>query len=82
MGRLDEFMTGRQYANRSEAVRDRVRAGLEGSALQADGAKQCLGAAIYVDDHEARGLSRGLTRTMTSRSPRCTCTSITTAAWR
>jgi len=62
MARLDEFMSERGYANRSEAIRDLVRGGLEQSVVQADGARQCLGAAIYVYDHEARELSSRLTR--------------------
>jgi CopG family nickel-responsive transcriptional regulator len=62
MSRLDEFMAERAYANRSEAIRDLVRGGLEQRALEFDGAKQCLGAAIYVYDHEARDLASRLTR--------------------
>ena len=63
MARLDEFMADRQYANRSEAVRDLVRAGLEQATLAASPQTQCLGAAIYVYDHEARELASRLTRT-------------------
>jgi len=62
MARLDEFMGERGYANRSEAIRDLVRGGLEQSTVQAEGERQCLGAAIYVYEHEARELSRRLTR--------------------
>jgi len=61
MSRLDEFMADRQYANRSEAIRDLVRAGLEQSALDTSSDAQCLGAAIYVFDHDARELSSRLT---------------------
>jgi CopG family nickel-responsive transcriptional regulator len=60
---LDAFMAGRGYANRSEAIRDLVRAGLEQATLEASPRAQCLGAAIYVYDHEARELSSRLTRT-------------------
>jgi CopG family nickel-responsive transcriptional regulator len=35
MDRLDEFMSDRQYANRSEAIRDLVRSGLEQAAIVA-----------------------------------------------
>jgi CopG family nickel-responsive transcriptional regulator len=62
MTRLDDFMRERGYANRSEAVRDLVRAGLEQATLAASSRAQCLGAAIYVYDHEARELSSRLTR--------------------
>ena len=55
-------MADRRYANRSEAIRDLVRSGLEQATLEASPAAQCLGAAIYVYDHEARELSSRLTR--------------------
>lgn len=61
MARLDEFMADRRYANRSEAIRDLVRAGLERSAVAADPKAQCLAAAIYVYDHESRELASRLT---------------------
>lgn len=62
MTRLDEFMTERGYANRSEAMRDLVRSGLEQVTLEASPQAHCLGAAIYVYDHESRELSSRLTR--------------------
>ena len=61
MTRLDEFMADRRYANRSEAIRDLVRAGLERSAVATDPKAQCLAAAIYVYDHESRELASRLT---------------------
>ena len=61
MARLDEFMADRRYANRSEAIRDLIRAGLERSAVAADPKAQCLAAAIYVYDHESRELASRLT---------------------
>ena len=45
MARLDEFMADRQYANRSEAIRDLVRGGLEQATLDSSPQSQCLGAA-------------------------------------
>jgi CopG family transcriptional regulator, nickel-responsive regulator len=62
MARLDEFMRERGYANRSEAIRDLARAGLEQVTLEASSRAQCLAAAIYVYDHEARELASRLTR--------------------
>lgn len=62
MARLDEFMTDRRYGNRSEAIRDLVRSGLEQAAVAASPSARCLAAAIYVYDHEARELARRLTR--------------------
>jgi CopG family nickel-responsive transcriptional regulator len=61
MSRLDEFMTDRQYANRSEAIRDLVRSGLEQTAMNQEADAQCLGAAIYVYDHQSRELASRLT---------------------
>ena len=60
--RLDDFMRTRGYANRSEAIRDLVRGGLEGAVLRSEPHAHCVGAAVYVYDHEARDLSRRLTR--------------------
>ena len=62
MDRIDGFMRDRNYANRSEAIRDLVRGGLEQATLDANPLGQCLGAAIYVYDHEARELASRLTR--------------------
>lgn len=62
MSRLDEFMSDRRYANRSEAIRDLVRAGLEQAVVEASPDTQCVGAAVYVYDHEARDLAGRLTR--------------------
>ena len=62
MARLDEFMADRRYANRSEAIRDLVRSGLEQATVEASPRARCLAAAIYVYDHEARELASRLTR--------------------
>lgn len=61
VAQLDDFMRVRGYANRSEAIRDLVRGGLEGAVLRSDPDAHCVGAAVYVYDHEARDLSRRLT---------------------
>jgi CopG family nickel-responsive transcriptional regulator len=61
VAQLDDFMRARGYANRSEAIRDLVRGGLEGATLRSDPDAHCVGAAVYVYDHEARDLSRRLT---------------------
>jgi CopG family nickel-responsive transcriptional regulator len=49
------------YKNRSEAIRDLVRSGLEKQVLSDSPDKPCIGAAVYVYDHEARDLARRLT---------------------
>jgi CopG family nickel-responsive transcriptional regulator len=61
MAGLDAFMEERGYANRSEAIRDLVRSGLEQATLSAAPDAHCLGAVVYVYDHEARDLSSRLT---------------------
>jgi CopG family nickel-responsive transcriptional regulator len=59
--RVDQFMVERGYGNRSEAIRDLVRAGLERDVLEGSPDKPCVAAAVYVYDHEARDLARRLT---------------------
>ena len=58
---LDRYMSGRGYANRSEAIRDLARLGLQQRAMQTGGRKQCLAALIYVYDHHQRELPKRLT---------------------
>jgi CopG family nickel-responsive transcriptional regulator len=56
-------MAARGYANRSEAIRDLARSGLQQHAMQTAGRqKQCLAALIYVYDHHQRELPKRLTR--------------------
>ncbi len=59
---LDRFMAKRRYANRSEAIRDLARSGLQQSALEVADNRECAAALVYVYDHEARDLPRRLTR--------------------
>jgi CopG family nickel-responsive transcriptional regulator len=63
---LDAFMAGRGDANRSEAIRDLLRAGLRDDSLRdAAGASQpglpCVAAVSYLYDHHERELGRRLT---------------------
>jgi CopG family nickel-responsive transcriptional regulator len=62
MAAVDAFMAGRGYTNRSEALRDLARAGLD-QATENDtvDSNACVGALAYVYDHEARELPRRLT---------------------
>jgi CopG family transcriptional regulator, nickel-responsive regulator len=55
-------MGARGYANRSEAMRDLARSGLQQHAMQAAGRQHCLAALIYVYDHLQRELPKRLTR--------------------
>jgi len=59
---LDRFMAARGYANRSEAMRDLARSGLQQAATEVAGARQCVAALVYIYDHEARELPKRLTR--------------------
>jgi CopG family nickel-responsive transcriptional regulator len=60
MHALDRYMEAGGHQNRSEAVRDLVRAGLLRQAEAEDGARPCVAALVYVYDHETRQLSRKL----------------------
>ena len=59
---LDRYMRARGYDNRSEALRDLARAGLQQAALEIAGTRPCVAALIYVYDHDARDLPKRLTR--------------------
>lgn len=60
MSALDRYMEAGGHQNRSEAVRDLVRAGLLKEPGGDDGARACIAALVYVYDHETRQLSRKL----------------------
>jgi len=58
---LDRIIVRRGYQNRSEAIRDLARAGIQQAALDAgEGIQHCVGALVYVYDHSARDLARRL----------------------
>jgi len=58
---LDRYMAGGGHANRSEAIRDLARLGLQQQAMQTAGRQECLAAVIYVYDHHQRELPKRLT---------------------
>jgi len=60
MESLDRYMAATGHQNRSEAVRDLVRAGLLQQPGGDDGARRCMAALVYVYDHETRQLSKRL----------------------
>lgn len=60
MESLDRYMAAAGHQNRSEAVRDLVRAGLLQQPGGGDGARRCMAALVYVYDHETRQLSKRL----------------------
>jgi len=58
---LDRMIGLRGYQNRSEAIRDLARAGIAAAETDSS-AGACVAALVYVYDHEARDLSKRLTR--------------------
>lgn len=60
MASLDRYMEAGGHQNRSEAVRDLVRAGLMRQPKLDDGDRHCVGALVYLYDHETRQLSKRL----------------------
>lgn len=60
METLDRYMEASGHKNRSEAVRDLVRAGLLKQPEIEDGGRQCMAALVYAYDHETRQLSKRL----------------------
>jgi CopG family nickel-responsive transcriptional regulator len=59
---LDRVIAERGYQNRSEAIRDLARSGLEQAAVEAAGTRNCVAALVYVYDHHARELPKRLTQ--------------------
>lgn len=57
---LDRFQRDRGYQNRSEALRDLIRAGLQ-EVVHENEHGACVGALVYVYDHEVRALAKRLT---------------------
>ena len=62
IGELDTFEAERGNANRSEALRDLARAGLQ-QFKQEGGAGACVAALVYTYDHEVRALASRLAST-------------------
>ena len=59
---VDGFMETRGYANRSEAVRDLIRGGLEQTNLEEARGRDCIATLSYIYDHAARELPKRLTQ--------------------
>jgi CopG family nickel-responsive transcriptional regulator len=59
---VDDFIAARGYANRSEAIRDLVRSGLQQSSLEVARDRDCIATLSYVYDHAARELPKRLTQ--------------------
>ncbi len=59
---IDRIIVARGDQNRSEAIRDLARTGLEQAAVEVAGSRQCVAALVYVYDHHARELPKRLTQ--------------------
>ena len=62
-GELESFMAENDYENRSEALRDLARLGLERAKSDNPGSGQCLAALVYVFDHSVREIPKRLSQT-------------------
>ncbi len=60
MEELDAMIATRGYQNRSEAIRDFARAGMQQATQEKGKTGECVAAVVYVYDHAARDLSRRL----------------------
>ena len=61
-GELAAFMANRGYGNRSEALRDLARLGLEQARRESEARGACLATLSYVFDHHTRELAKRLTK--------------------
>ncbi len=57
---LDRFMKHGGYHNRSEAIRDLARAGMQQARTEARDTGDCVAALVYVYDHNVRELAKRL----------------------
>ena len=60
MSDLERVIETRGYQNRSEAIRDLARAGIQQALQDAGKGRDCVGALVYVYDHSARDLAKRL----------------------
>ncbi|MDS7596993.1 nickel-responsive transcriptional regulator NikR [Agrobacterium tumefaciens] len=63
MAELDRMIEVKGYQNRSEALRDLARAGLQQASVEEGQLDTCVGVLSYTYDHSARDLARKLTNT-------------------
>lgn len=59
---FEEYLTQRGYSNRSEAIRDLIRARLDAERLSQDPDGDCVANLTYVYNHHERELATRLTR--------------------
>lgn len=63
LAQFDDYIRRRGYGNRSEAVRDMLRATLEAERLTVEEEGDCIACLSYVYNHRERELARRLTET-------------------
>ncbi len=63
LAQFDQYIEGKGYANRSEGVRDAIRALLSDAQVDADENEACVGCVVYVFNHHERSLSSRLVET-------------------
>lgn len=63
MAELDALIAARGYQNRSEAIRDLARAGLQQAGSATPPSASCVAALVYVYDHTKRELPKRLADT-------------------
>ncbi len=61
MADIDQLIATRGYQNRSEAIRDLARAGLQQATAASAPQRPCVAALVYTYDHTRRDLSKRLT---------------------
>ena len=64
---LDRIIERRGYQNRSEAIRDLARAGIQQATEDAGTGRECVGALVFVYDHATRDLAKRLVQTSHDR---------------
>jgi CopG family transcriptional regulator, nickel-responsive regulator len=60
---LDRIIESRGYQNRSEAIRDLARTGIQQAKQELGQSRDCVAALVYVYDHAARDLASRLVQT-------------------
>lgn len=60
MAELDKIIEMRGYQNRSEAIRDLARIGIQQTSQESGSADHCVAAMIYTYDHSKRDLPKKL----------------------
>jgi CopG family transcriptional regulator, nickel-responsive regulator len=71
---FDELIAARGYSNRSEAVRDILRAQIEASRLEQEAAGHCIANLSYVYNHHERELAERVTREQHAHHDLCVAT--------